>query len=1036
METEKGNNGGDHNIPFLKLPFFGRGWGKNTVMLLAVTAVLAAIFLPYAGSFGLWDPWETHYGEVARHMTETNDYISTWWGSHWRGPDGNAEGRQFFSKPILLMWMSAIGMDLLGFTEWAIRLGPALIALLGAVAVYLMGLKVWNRRVGIMMAMILGTSPFWFFLSRQAQTDMPFVGLMTVALAFFMMGIFGQDRSDKPAIVNYLLLFGAYLALVLPQLRLIWYDRAFSPRARAIWPGLRNVSMNDFQSTWTPIYTTEEGLTYFEYPFQTLIIILVIVILLCLFGWLIIGINRKSIKTELGTPDSGLINASKYIALTLGFFALAITLIRTNLTQNGPEQILRTGFTFFPPLTQEQVDSGFVDYYNLGRLGPIVIASLVFVVLVVIVFAHQKKRYAMIPWLSAVALLILAVGPVFFPFQPSGYFFTHPQDLHLLSTLQKLQVFKSVAGLSVFCLVLALLTVIIALIVRSKKVQNHFQSIFFLLLIAGLVGFIFNFTGLSTAIDPQTAENTSYGRLMLNYAFAIIKWGPVEVVLYLAISCAVILSTIFSRKKSKGQLYLLTFYLFAGLATLAKGLLGFMLPGAIIFFFILLTNRWRLLKKVELIRGAGVFICVAFPWYIAMLVIHSNAFFQRFFVHDHFKRLASGVHQTDTGAFEHFIKWLGYGLFPWGSFVPSALMRVGRGSQLDGPNRDRNHAVLFLALWFVFAFSLFTLASTKFHHYIFPAVPPLALLVALFFEDLWTGKIKNSWLVVLLGLAFFLILGYDLVVEPQHLKNLCTYQYDRLWVSEFNPEFESAMRRIFAVALLGILALAFPFRKNSVLLRSIRRSGFIIILLSSIAFAVWTLDVYMPKVSLTWSQGGMWNSYYKECTRLTPPEGADEKKIYCHESIIDYHLNWRGETFYSQNEIIPVQDDDDFKYFLESNSNRTFYGIMERSRYCGGSSKKPNMGDDCTGRGSYVDNVKRLIKNPNLSHRLIYAKNKKFAIVEINPLGYRSATGEPDPEQEALLKEKKKQNPPKKKSSSKKKKTPTKKTSLVKPAPK
>ena len=37
------------------------------------------LYLPYAGSYGLWDPWETHYGEVARQMTERGDFISLWW---------------------------------------------------------------------------------------------------------------------------------------------------------------------------------------------------------------------------------------------------------------------------------------------------------------------------------------------------------------------------------------------------------------------------------------------------------------------------------------------------------------------------------------------------------------------------------------------------------------------------------------------------------------------------------------------------------------------------------------------------------------------------------------------------------------------------------------------------------------------------------------------------------------------------------------------------------------------------------------------
>ena len=44
----------------------------------------------------------------------------------------------------------------------------------------------------------------------------------------------------------------------------------------------------------------------------------------------------------------------------------------------------------------------------------------------------------------------------------------------------------------------------------------------------------------------------------------------------------------------------------------------------------------------------------------------------------------------------------------------------------------------------------------------------------------------------------------------------------------------------------------------------------------------------------------------------------------------------RGETFYTQNEVIPIRDDDDFDHFLAEIGDGTFYGIMEESRYRGG----------------------------------------------------------------------------------------------------
>ena len=42
-------------------------WSQRT-LTLSVLAFLALLYVPLAGNYGLWDPWETHYGEVARQM--------------------------------------------------------------------------------------------------------------------------------------------------------------------------------------------------------------------------------------------------------------------------------------------------------------------------------------------------------------------------------------------------------------------------------------------------------------------------------------------------------------------------------------------------------------------------------------------------------------------------------------------------------------------------------------------------------------------------------------------------------------------------------------------------------------------------------------------------------------------------------------------------------------------------------------------------------------------------------------------------------
>ncbi|MFW5965968.1 MAG: ArnT family glycosyltransferase, partial [Persicimonas sp.] len=405
------------------------------------------------------------------------------------------------------------------------------------------------------------------------------------------------------------------------------------------------------------------------------------------------------------------------------------------------------------------------------------------------------------------------------------------------------------------------------------------------------------------------------------------KWGPTQAALYTSCFGAAIFACFYWPNVERRRVYLITFYVFIGLASLAKGLLGFMLPGAVLFFYILITREWGMLKKVDLHIGIPVFVAVAFPWYAAMLVRHTEGFWNRFFVHDHFKRFSSGVHQLDTGSFEHFIRWLGYGMFPWTAFIPAALGSFfsGRGLKMED---DRARASLMLLLWVVVAFTLFSLSSTKFHHYVFPVVPPMAMLIAIALDDALDAELPNAWPLYLVGVGVLGVVAWDMIQDPKALKDLFTYKYDRKWDEAWNSGFRWALFGLSALSALGALLWLVRHRR-------IRRIGLGIMTAGGVGLLIFSLDVYMPAVSSTWSQKGVWDAYYEQCTNTDGPPGAHWTKRFCEEPIIAYKLNWRGETFYSRNEVIPIRDDDDFDHFIDEIGEDPFYGIMEMSRYRG-----------------------------------------------------------------------------------------------------
>ena len=156
---------------------------------LLVFVVVSAMYLPWLGTYGLWDPWETHYGEVAREILARDDWISLWW----------AQENWFWSKPILIFWTEALSMGGLGFDtmpdanpvhiEWAVRLPVFLMSLVAVMAVYVAIARIFTRRAGVLSALVLATMPHFFLLAHQAITDIPLVANLTTAVALLLLAL-------------------------------------------------------------------------------------------------------------------------------------------------------------------------------------------------------------------------------------------------------------------------------------------------------------------------------------------------------------------------------------------------------------------------------------------------------------------------------------------------------------------------------------------------------------------------------------------------------------------------------------------------------------------------------------------------------------------------------------------------------------------------------------------------------------------------------------------------------------------------------
>ena len=213
-----------------------------------------------------------------------------------------------------------------------------------------------------------------------------------------------------------------------------------------------------------------------------------------------------------------------------------------------------------------------------------------------------------------------------------------------------------------------------------------------------------------------------------------------------------------AEERRKGLYYHL-FYVFAALAVLAKGLIGIVLPGAIIFCYLLFTGRWRLLQEVRLSTGIPLFLLVGAPWFI-LVSLRNPEFARFFFIHEHFERFLTKVHGRYQ-PFWFFIPVLAGTMLPWSFFIPAAMKGLWR--ERKTPEGDCR---LYLAIWAVLIFLFFSKSNSKLVPYILPLFPPLALLMGSSygrFADAMTRPLKIEGYAVA---GVLTILGAGVICYP------------------------------------------------------------------------------------------------------------------------------------------------------------------------------------------------------------------------------------------------------------------------------
>jgi 4-amino-4-deoxy-L-arabinose transferase-like glycosyltransferase len=198
------------------------------------------------------------------------------------------------------------------------------------------------------------------------------------------------------------------------------------------------------------------------------------------------------------------------------------------------------------------------------------------------------------------------------------------------------------------------------------------------------------------------------------------------------------------------------------LAVLSKGLIGLVLPGAVLVLYTAVAGDAAIWKRLHLGKGLLLFLAIATPWFV--LVALKNPEQPRFFfIHEHWERFFLKTHHRE-GPWYYFLLLLIPGIMPWLGLLPQALVNGARRAQgaVFQPK-------LLLLIWAVFITFFFSSSSSKLPGYILPIFPALALLTATYLETASRlNRMVAAGLLVLVGVAGVIALPHMIGSGQRH----------------------------------------------------------------------------------------------------------------------------------------------------------------------------------------------------------------------------------------------------------------------------
>jgi 4-amino-4-deoxy-L-arabinose transferase-like glycosyltransferase len=294
-------------------------------------------------------------------------------------------------------------------------------------------------------------------------------------------------------------------------------------------------------------------------------------------------------------------------------------------------------------------------------------------------------------------------------------------------------------------------------------------------------------------------------------------------------------------------------YAVMGLAVLAKGPVGLVLPTAVIGMYLLIMRlpppAAEATREGWVRRGLGVLrpfaplhflrTCwvmrpvtalaiagaVALPWYIWVGYRTNGVFLEEFFFEHNVGRATRSM-ENHGGSLLFYPASILVGFFPWSIFTIPVLISVVRRIRRSDA---WSPGYILAACWVLVYLGLFSLAATKLPSYITPCYPGLALLTGCFIHHWSSGRsvVAHWWPQLGLGILGLVGLGMIVVIP--------------IACREFLPT-ENWLGVLGAIPLLGgSCALVLAWKTH-------RRAAATVVAVTSLAFVTSVFGLALPRV--------------------------------------------------------------------------------------------------------------------------------------------------------------------------------------------